>query len=250
MHACGAHTAGLCAGLLRCVSLLLPGLTFANMQVVGTLPAGYSVVWPMGWSETGLFAYVVQDVNPLAAALMYHYDIVVRDMVTDSVVWHDRISYNFEDSSDSDYGFSWDDLPADTTPYGRAFWECIVWPRHQSRIDSILEELGIVRQTHEIEPIDQMARHGCAVEGTVRDSVEHCVTHYEVICAKANRSKTVYRYRGESCPGWYRAFRIIGFVKSPFEQRAAILLFRVVDGYEETFEYPLFVGVDLDSGFE
>jgi len=66
-----------------------------------------------------------------------------------------------------------------------------------------------------------------------------------------NRAK-----RGSNCQSqdddnsWYSDYSVQGYFRSPYEDRLAILMFYITNGYGEPWEEPFFIGSHLDYGFE
>ena len=219
--------------------------------VVGdSITNNYQVIYPLGWSEDGIFSYIHQDINPLGTAEIYFYTVVFQNMKTNEILWTLNIEYNFENNNHYNYHYSPDD-----TPYNSAFFKQIVWASYVQKIENKLKLYNIERTDTSLQKLTDLPK-----EISLKESEEkelEFTNQYNIKLFKNGKFKPVYQFDckrvKEPCNAdetiWYSEFKAKGYFKSPFENRIAILIFKETNGFEEPFEYPFFVGADLEKGF-
>ena len=45
--------------------------------IVGDTPLNYGIIFPLGWSNDGKFAYIIQDINNLSISNRLKYDFII-----------------------------------------------------------------------------------------------------------------------------------------------------------------------------
>ena len=126
-----------------------------HYEVVGCFSCNnYTVLYPLGWSENGDFAYIYQDVNGMGGAYIYHFQLIIQSAGgVEDFLYSEMITYNLED--DSTYHHYEDKLfdvssEDDTAWYATSWMSTVLWPEHGERIDQILED-------HKIKRYDEQA---------------------------------------------------------------------------------------------
>ena len=220
--------------------------------VVGdTITNNYQVIYPLGWSEDGVFAYIHQDINPLGAAEIYFYTVIFQNMKTGKILWILNIEYDLENNNDNRYHYS-----EDGTTYNYAFFKQIVWNSYGQKIEDKLKLYNIERTDSSLHKLTDLPKDISLKESGTKNDSEISV-RYNIKLFKPQKFKPVYNYdctrTKDSCDVnesiWYKTFAVKGYFKSPFEIRIAILVFKETNGFEEPYEYPFFVGTHLEKGF-
>ena len=249
--------------LINCTFLSSLEINSKNLQIVGNYDdTNYCAILPIGWSKSGCFAYVIHDTNPLGSSSIYIYKIIVQNMITDEILFQKQIVYNFEDDYDlyADILEKIQNLPHDPErplDDSRLFWEKIAWPEYKLEIIKVLKEFKIIPKDHSFKNINILTNSGYQIkEIKIQDKIG-LTKKYEIIISKNGKGeKCVYSYYNDTQKDdygnsiWMREFDIISFIKSPFEDRIAVLVFKTTDGYEEPWEFPFFVGIHLEKGFK
>jgi len=234
-------------------------LTFSTMSsqytgpkpvVVGdTITNNYQVIYPLGWSEDGIFAYIHQDINILSASQDYYYYVTFQNMETNEVLWHEKIEYKLGPNQH---------FPVDDTMYNSAFFKLVIWSSYYSETEKKIIQYKIKREDAVLLSTTNLPK-GISIKETEtkNDSDSEISVRYNIKLFKPHKFKPVYNYDctrmedpcnlNESI--WYRTFAVKGYFKSPFENRIAILVFKETNGFEEPYEYPFLVGAHLEKGF-
>jgi len=241
------------------VSIAIFFLTFSTLHAQYTCPkpvvAGdtisntYQVIYPLGWSKDGVFAYIHQDMNMLSTAEVYFYTVIFQNMETNKVLWIKKIEYNLENNNQ--YQYSTDD-----TLYNYAFFKQIVWNSYGQDIGDKLKLYNIDRADSSLDKVGNLPKD-ISLKETATKNTSELTTHYNIRLFKSDKFKPVYNYdctRTENSTDdsesiWYRTFAVKGYFKSSFENRIAILVFKETNGFEEPYEYPFVVGTHLENGF-
>lgn len=208
----------------------------------------YQVIYPLGWSIKGNFAYIHQDINTLATTDIFLYKVIIQDTKTNKILWSKTIE-------DSDYH---NDLvthiPGDETRYNYAYFKLVIWQKNKKEIKKKLNEYNIKMYDTFLRNIAGLSDISIKEKEIKKGDVTE---DYEVIMYNTEKFKTVYKYEckqtKKACDDesiWYRTFAIKGYFKSPFGSRIAIIIFKIENGFEEPFEYPFIVGTHLNKDFK
>lgn len=198
--------------------------------------------YPIGWSRDGKFAYYLEP--PDEACGCYFAELVIQDLRTDKVLW------KFKNDPESR-------VDAQGTPI--ADDRRNLWRRNQKMFSEKLREHGIVpvRRSLLLSPTFNTAgkRYKASVttrkaheEGYGLDMVRYVKVEFS---SPGLGTKDLFsaEHKSESYPPI--DIQIAGALKSPFENRAAIILVNVYRGYEgppHTVNVQV-VGADLVRGF-
>lgn len=221
-----------------------------KLVVIGDVSANnYQVIYPLGWSENGTFAYIHQDMNVLSSEEIYSYTVIFQNTKTNKTLWVKHIVSNLE---------SYNHFPSDDTPYNYTFFKLVLWDSYGQEIEDKLKLYNIERGDSDLHEVNDLP-NGFSIKEkeTTNDSDSEITIGYNIKLFKSYQFKSVYDYNctrmKDQCKVnesiWYRNFVVKGYFKSPFENRIAILVFKETNGFEEPYEYPFFAGVHLEKGF-
>jgi hypothetical protein len=200
--------------------------------------------YPIGWSKDGNFAYYVEPVDEACGC--YFAKLFIMDLKTDKVLWE------FEHEGDS-----LDEDKAAGKPYSLA----TLWRANQKLFTQKLREYRIEAQgpvslrsfpatyagdvvtadfkTKEREGLGDQGIYGVVGNITLR------------LNSKRYGKKTVldYTYKEEGIPLYVG---LLGYVKSPFEPRIAIIMIEITRGYEgpPNVGGVIIAGAHLATGFK
>ncbi len=200
--------------------------------------------FPIGWSKDGKFAYYVEPVDEACGCYFAH--LVIQDMRTDKAVWEFRFSQ--DEGRDPQTG---EMQPENNIQK--------LWKKNQKLFSDKLEENGIVPssiallgatftavgRTYAAKAIKKKGKNP---EGDKR------VDRYTItIDSPKLGSKKLFTSEDHTKDEyWYMLDAgLIGVIKSPWENRVAIIAIDAMRGYEgppHTGEVRI-VGADLTSGF-
>jgi len=224
--------------------------------VIGDVSANnYQVIYPLGWSENGVFAYIHQDINVLGATEIYFYTVIFQNTKNNEILWAKYIKYDFEIEGNLE---NFKNYVSDDTLYNYAFFKQAVWDSYGQDIEDKLKLYNIEKADSNLHKITNLPKDISLKESeTKNDSDSEISVRYNIKLFKPHKFKPVYNYdctkMEDPCDVnesiWYRNFTVKGYFKSPFENQIAILVFKETNGFEEPYEYPFFVGTHLEKGF-
>jgi hypothetical protein len=200
--------------------------------------------YPIGWSKSGNFAYYTEPVDEACGC--YYANLYILDLKSDKVLW------KFEHQGDD-----FESAKAEGKPYSFA----TMWRANQKLFNGKLREYGIEPQgptallsfparyngdiitadfqTKEKEGLGDQGLYGVVGSMTLQ------------LNSKRNGKKAVldYTYKEEGIPLYVG---MLGYVKSPFEPRIAVILIEIVRGYEgpPNVGSVMITGASLQSGFK
>lgn len=199
--------------------------------------------FPIGWSKDGKFAYYVEPVDEACGC--YYARLVVQDLRTDKVIW----KFDYEQGGQDDNGKSKE--PGNVRE---------LWKANQAMFSQKLAEHGIVAsnlamlgKTFSANGRSYTAK--AAVKMGVNPEFDEKRVHIFAINVSNARlgSKTVFEM--ETNMGDYGSYLdagLIGVLKSPHENRVAIVAIEVQRGWEgppHTGNIHV-IGADLTTGFK
>jgi hypothetical protein len=209
-------------------------------------PAGYpglipETLFPIGWSKDGKFAYYYEPVDEACGCYFAH--LVIQDMRTDKVLW--EFKYNQDDT--------YNDKGEMTGPGTmRALWR-----KNQKFFNEKLREHAIVAGSSVL--LGKTFILGDTYTGKAHVTIgkdqydEDRATKLSLtLTSKRRGTKTVYS--NDKTKGEYNGTLdagLLGVIKSPFENRVALVGMEINRGWEgppHTGDI-LIVGADLTSGF-
>ncbi|MEP7149270.1 MAG: hypothetical protein ABI857_10335 [Acidobacteriota bacterium] len=200
--------------------------------------------YPIGWSRDGKFAYYVEPVDEACGC--YFAELVIQDLRTDEELWKFR---NEPQSRVNDKGES---IPDDMRK---------LWRRNQKMFSEKLREHGIVPQSRFALLGRTFVSGGrtytakvTAKKGNDSDDMKRVKSVELEFSTPRLGKKTIFTaaYEGDEMYVSPLEVAVAGAFKSPFENRAAIVMIRVQRGWEgppHTVEAQI-AGSDLGTGFK
>ncbi len=202
--------------------------------------------YPVGWSKDGKFAYYSEPVDE-ACGCYYAY-LAIQDMRTDKIIWEFKYDQGDEDD------------PVTGKQGGQGNIREL-WKKNQKLFSEKLAENGIVAsrsvmlgKTFSAAGFSYTAKSAKKM-GQNADGGEKRVDLYTVSLSSTKLgSKTVFTSEDHTKEDY--SFRLdaglIGVIKSPYENRVALIAIEAMRGYEgppHTAQIRV-VGADLTSGFK
>ncbi len=197
--------------------------------------------YPIGWSKDGKLAYYLEPGDEACGC--YYAKLVIKDLKTDKVLWQ------FDnDSSDLQ------DTLKKRTPESLS----ALWRYKRDLFNSKLREYDIKAQGQFallLFPInydgDQLTAD-LKTKETAEDQsygiISNAVLH---LTSKRKGKKTIFEkiYKADEMP---LDLKVLGYLKSPFEPRAAVILIDVWRGYEGPphVTHTTVIGSSLEDGFK
>jgi hypothetical protein len=199
--------------------------------------------YPIGWSRDGKFAYYIEPVDEACGC--YFAELIIQDLRTDEIVWH------FKNDPDDRVDKEGAPLPDDIRK---------LWRRNQKTFSDKLREYGIVPASRFVLLPKTFNAGGksytakvSAILGDDPDGLNRIQMVALDLTSPTLENKTLYNaeYQNDEMYVSPLDVAVAGAYKSPFENRAAILLVNVQRGWEgppHTVNISV-VGADLASGF-
>jgi len=201
--------------------------------------------YPIGWSKDGKFAYYSEPGDEACGC--YFAKLVILDLVSDKTLW----SFDY-DSSDAE-GKGRKHPPTTINA---------LWREKRKLFNGKLSEYGIVAQRSfnlRLFPINQ-AGDQLTTELKIKENKDEETRPYGIVnqatlqlISKRNGKKIILdkTYGKETDPEPLE-MKVLGYLKSPFEPRIAVMLIEIQRGYEgppHTTQIKI-VGSGLSSGFK
>lgn len=194
--------------------------------------------YPIGWSREGKFAYIVEPADDVCDC--YFANLVIKDLKTDTVLWHfDYQSRAFDEK--------------DNTPKS---WPAF-WRFNQRLFSKKLSEYRIAQTTGFAFKSFPIIYNGDELTATV--SVERDQKGWDPrfvsaialqMSSKRKGRKIVYQ-KSDLTDSEVLDVRLLGYLKSPFEHRVALVLLEHQRGFEMSQVIKVnLIGSDLFSGFK
>ncbi len=198
--------------------------------------------YPIGWSRDGKFAYYFEPVDEECGC--YFAELAIMDLRTDQVLWH--FKNDWEARTDKEGAPIPDDIRK-------------LWTRNQTRFNEKLSEHGIIQLDRFALLPPSFASGGktfsarvTKIKGNDGDGLRRITKLSLDVSSPSLGQKSLYEasYEGELYGAPLDA-AVAGAFKSPYENRAAVLMIRVQRGWEgppHTVEIQI-AGADLVKGF-
>lgn len=218
--------------------------------------SNYQVIYPLGWSESGDFSYIHQDINALQGGGGFEYHLIVQNMKTDKILYRKSIYYDPED------GYIWKPLSTaiDSLAHKRmayfdyAFFKTIAWSENKNKILEVLNKYKIGLTKLPLNNVLKLKEKGIKIEEKSNSANlnQYMTIDYKISLYSNNiQKKVIYHWYCQEAicseKSSYKQFMIKGYFESPFENRIAIIVFMQDSGYEEKDEFPFAVGAYLKS---
>ncbi|HEV8592659.1 MAG TPA: hypothetical protein VGQ55_11190 [Pyrinomonadaceae bacterium] len=199
--------------------------------------------FPIGWSRDGKFAYYVEPVDEACGC--YFVELLIQDLRTDTILW--KFKNDPESRVDKDGAPLEDDIRR-------------LWKRNQKLFDAKLNEYGIVPMAHfSLLPrsFSSAGKTYTAKINAAKSNDEDGLNRVKTVSLDFRSptlgKKTLYSadYRGDMFTSPLDV-AVAGAFKSPYENRAAIIIINVQRGWEgppHTVDVKI-VGADLKNGFD
>lgn len=193
---------------------------------------------PIGWSEDGKFAYVEEPADQACGC--YFFEIKIQDMITDSITW--KWEYVGDEENPA-----YEDMDG-------------LWAGEYQRIKKALNKHKIVPEEKttftkgaefSVGDTDYKIYLDLSQRKTEWNYFEAITDEKIRVEQKGAGSKTVYAYKEKEFSLLLDA-NIVGVLKSPFQDRIAVLYRKEIRGYEgppNVLECALF-GCGLSKGFK
>jgi hypothetical protein len=202
--------------------------------------------YPIGWSKDGNFAFYVEPVDEACGC--YFAKLFIHDLKSDKVLW------KFEHEGDS---------IEEEKAAGKPYSLNTLWRANQKLFSGKLREYGIEprvdlnlltfpatyagdRLTADFKAIE---KEGLEVDQRIYGGVGKLMLQLK---SQRGGQKTVlnYSYSGEDGLPLYVG--LLGYVKSPFEPRIAVIMIEIYRGYEgpPNIGNVKIVGAHLENGFK
>lgn len=244
-------------------SLIIPFLFFsictqaqldtlpAKAQLVGDVEANaYTVIYPLGWSTEGKFAYVYQDINMMGGAEIYDYHFIIQGRQLGVGDVHLQNTYNLEE--DSTYWFVHDLETEDSTFWGHSFFTNVYWKENKDTLLNLLEEYNIFRApVPEILELDKLKENQITLSVVRdRDTENAIILDRSIdifIQVKGKQKRSIYsKTNALNEDGWavdgygnytdLLYYDVQGFIRCPFSDHYLLYLVESTMGYEEAAE--------------
>lgn len=196
-----------------------------------------SSLYPIGWSRDGKFAYLVEP--PDEACGCYFAEIVIQDLLTDKILWSDRYSSDSLENPEAE----------NLTTF---------WPKKQKLYSEKLAKYRItpISDLHSFFPAiefeDDLFTPMVEVRIKTDNDLEVIGNVTVRLESKRRGSKVISRetYRKGQISG-FRNAEISGILKSPFDERIAVLIAEEHRGWEGPPNITLIrvSGASLKTGF-
>jgi hypothetical protein len=195
--------------------------------------------FPVGWSKDGKFAYYTEPGDEACGC--YFGQLIILDTVSDKELW----------------SFKYDGLDHQDKPKYRAITD--LWRKNRKLFSDKLNQYGIIPQARfgllkfPINNAGDQLRADLKIEEN-KDEETRIYSKVKKatlqISSRRGGTKTVYQ---ESYPEYGPLdMKVLGYLKSPYEQRVAIILLDVQRGYEGPphTTHVKVVGASLATGFK
>lgn len=193
--------------------------------------------YPIGWSKDGKFAYIVEPAD--IACDCYFANLIIKDLKTDTVLWN----FDYESGTFNEKDNTPKSLPAFWRFNERLFSKKLREYKIRQTTDFAFESFPIIYKGDELTAT-------LSVERDQGDEPRFVSAIGLRMSSKRKGSKIVYENK-DLTDSDVLDVRLLGYLKSPFEQRVALILIEVHRGFEFTQVVKAnLVGSDLSSGFK
>ncbi len=187
----------------------------ARFDIGSCLGQDFAVFYPVGWSESGRFAWIMREENPESNSYSFYYNI--QDLSSGEMIWRSVKKFSRNDLKNKVF--------PDTT--GAAF-------------STKLKELNIVLASDDVRVkkfpmasgpdtlnIQLNKQNGVIKEKTILNEVEL------ILQSRHLGNKTVYfRQNREGSPA-LQDLALCAALRSPYEQRLALILCKRYQGFDD-----------------
>ncbi len=167
---------------------------------------------PIGWSKSGKFAYITEPADEACGC--YFFEIAIMDLVTDKLIWN----WKFEGEDQVETIQS-------------------VWTKNLKLFENKLNEYGIIQlnefklQKTSFESDDKQYNIELFTESNKNWDFENLQTLRIDVKSQELGQKTITNYNLKEYDFVLEA-GLSGHIKSPFEDRIAVIYYQVIRGWE------------------
>lgn len=176
-----------------------------------------SQIYPIGWSKDGKFAYIIVHANE--AEDSSRVEFFIQDMVSDSIVFSIKIENEDDNYLAQNIQGKQNDIDNLLTRFSivRTQSELKEFPIHNGSSDIDVSKQASYKTNPEFENNEKF----------LSDIV---ISLYSIENYKVAKTKVLYRKN--LLKTFTYDMNVVGYIKSPFEERVAIIASRVVRGWE------------------
>lgn len=198
---------------------------------------------PIGWSEDGKFAYIVEkDAGGAGRDEVGYFRWVILDMVTDKLLWVSKdelekgIPKDLLSKEDVDMIFKW------------VFSNFL--PRYKNQFD----KYGIVINKNLKIQKFPLLYEGSEYRGSITDrfhetkyEIPNILSKYKIILSRDDAAQVFSKFNDQ----FLLDAQVVGYIKNPYEPRIAMVIGNIMWGWEGPPHpvYVSFVGCHLEKGF-
>lgn len=198
---------------------------------------------PLGWSKDGKIAYII-GIDPGGAGFdeTGYYSWVIQDMVTDKLEWQSE--HGLEEGLPTE-------LKDEFDPIKILKW---VYANHSKKYQKNFDKYKIICDKNIKIQKFPFIYNSNEFYGKITDiyretkySIPDIITKYKVMVLKNNVRKVCSQKNND----FLLDIQVVGYIKSPFEPRIAIVISNIMWGWEGPPHRVWFslIGCDLEKGF-
>lgn len=226
-------------------------------QIVGEKGSyEYSVMYPLGWSRDGKFAFVFQHVNGMGGAAIYNYQFIIQGERQDQPVYSKWNRYDAEYSDQYDFVEEMPMIPGDTLFWGYPFFRHVYWKEQKDSIQMMLSKHKIWRDTtSKLVPLDALNENGIQVAVEVdRDTTNAIQVDRKIdvyINAKGKKRAVYSKTNALNEDMWAMDqwgnytdllyYKVEGCIRSPYSDHYILYMHQFSMGFEEPAEYLILI---------
>jgi len=209
-----------------------------ELKLVGSSPLKERF-YPIGWSKDGKFAYIVEPADEACAC--YFAKLVIKDLKTDTVLW----GFDYESTA---FGEK-DNMPKSLPAFWRSNYTLFSKKLREHKIRQeksfALLPFPALYQGDELTARLSLERNG-------QTWLKEAVSAIRLQVNSKRRGKKIVYEKADVADLMILDVMRLGYLKSRFEPRVAILLLEGHRGYEGPPDVPKIniIGSDLFSGFK
>lgn len=233
-------------------------------EVVGAYYGnGYTVMYPLGWSKSGSFAYIYQDMNVMGGAEIYKFNLVVQEHGNEVPLKELEVVYNLEyDSVRASIDSVYSHMEGDTTMFDASFFRSVYWTEYKDTVKSILGEYKIIREDRPfVYPLTKLTDVRIEIienRKTDTDLVLQVDTFYEISLNFKDEQWVIYSKINEIIEdkdgvldflgNWtdLLTYTIEGCIYSSYQDKLFLYVHETTMGYEEGAERIILVPFSLN----
>lgn len=198
-------------------------------------------IYPVGWSKDGKLAYYLEPGDEACGC--YFAKLVIKDLKSDAVLW--QFDYDSSELQDTMKRRTPESLPS-------------LWRFKRELFASKLREHRIIPQRRFALLLFPASHMGDRLDADLKTTETRANQDYGIIkgavlqlASQRKGRKTVFEQTYGTDEALPLDMKVLGYFKSPFEPRIAVVLIYVWRGYEGPPHVTHFqiVGASLDSGF-